>query len=468
MGIRLDWEIESEQEHLYSSGEDPAAARARRVARLRFLLVIVGLLFLVGVVVFAVNRRLEDIDRYYETLLTDAVQAEVTALRIGDERAYMNFQHQGNLDWAAAQAEQFDQYQQLLREHDALLTGTVRAVEVDGRRGRVQVEEIIDGVPYSRVWFYWRFDEPPEGSDAPRQSGWLHVPLDSTFWGVPGSYSGDYVTIRYLGVDDPLAVELGVRLERWLRLGCERLLCTQIPRVNVQIEPDPGLTVSWAANDIWTLRVPSPYTGRTRLDTPFNIDLQLEVANLLADRLIALVSDNLAPVYPADAYYFRQSFLSWLVGGFVEINTNTLLINSMAQVYGAGMPAQFLRGLTPDASVGVLPGVLGVPSLADASLDWRDFLTWRLALEDDLIARRDEASFLRLYDTRDETVRLTAVQRYDANLPPEQRIVIDVRLSSAADSTAQLNATVQVGSGDSARQELVLFRLVDNNWLRAN
>ena len=49
MGIRLDWEIEAEQEHRQqSAGEDPESNRARRRARLRFFLVFFVLLALIG------------------------------------------------------------------------------------------------------------------------------------------------------------------------------------------------------------------------------------------------------------------------------------------------------------------------------------------------------------------------------------------------------------------------------------
>ena len=43
------------------------------------------------------------------------------------------------------------------------------------------------------------------------------------------------------------------------------------------------------------------------------------------------------------------------------------------------------------------PAVFGesfhVATFARAALDWRDFLTWRLTVEDELIGRRDEAGF---------------------------------------------------------------------------
>ena len=80
MGIRLDWEIEAEQEHRQqSAGEDPEARRKRRRARLRFLLVLFVLLALIGGAVGAVALRLHQVEWETEQLLRDSVTAEVAA-----------------------------------------------------------------------------------------------------------------------------------------------------------------------------------------------------------------------------------------------------------------------------------------------------------------------------------------------------------------------------------------------------
>lgn len=459
MGIRLEWEIESEQEIMQQTGEDPAAARARRLARLRFLVVVGVVLLLIGAVIFAVSRRLEDINRYFETLLRDAVDAEVTALRIGNERAFLAIQHQGNPNWLAFQENTFANYAQLKAERDIRLTGRILDIAVDGqRRGRVMVEEIIDGVPYVRTWSYFWFDE----------EGWLHVPLDTTFWGEAGSYTGETLTVNYWEVDNPVAVDMGNRVEQWMSIGCAALSCTELPHITIEIVPDEGITASWSPNDIWVMRVPSPYLNRTRYDTPFNFDLQRDVAELLAERLVALVSNNLQPVEYSDADYLRQSVVNWLIGRFVQINTNSLLITSMAQNYGEAKIGELLRVLHPDSTTQVLPLLLGVTTLDQASLDWRDYLTWRLAVEDVLIATGREIEFINLYDLRDEAVRTAAYQRYDANLEPEQEIVISLQLQPNGEGGPHLAATVQIGSGEFARQETILFRLVNNVWLRAS
>ena len=75
-------------------------------------------------------------------------------------------------------------------------------------RGRgCEVEEIIGGVPYGRVWFYWRYDD-----------GWRHVPPDYTFW-------GDARTVEADGVLGALRRRWTSRLRRQWRaliwqIGC--------------------------------------------------------------------------------------------------------------------------------------------------------------------------------------------------------------------------------------------------------
>jgi len=193
----------------------------------------------------------------------------------------------------------------------------------------------------------------------------------------------------------------------------------------------------------------------------------LQVAGLLGERLVSMSSNDMQPAYPADAYYLRAAIGSWLVGRFAQIDTNSFLIASLAENYGAQSVGRLLQAMTPDANASILNGVTGTAALEQANLDWRDFFTWRLALENELIARRDEANFLALYDTRDESVRNAAYSRYSAGTSGEQRIVVSTMPENAADGGLILRAIVQVG-GDSGRQEAVLFRLVDGVWRRTN
>ena len=457
MGIRLDWEIESDRAGTYDAREDPENLRLRRRAQIRILVVIFFLAAILGGIGLLVVWQLNQTDAYIETLLRNTVEAEVAALRIGDWDAYSETQRSANDEWTLVQRGTFEGYQNLKLTNDLQLTGTVRDVEIDGLRARVMVEEIIDGVPFSQVWFYWRYAD-----------GWRHVPPDYTFWGVAQEYQGKDMSVSYSGVDEALALELGIKVESWIADTCNNTLqCGDLPHISVSIIPDNDLTVDWNPNNPWTLIVPSPYVDRARSDLPFSGQLKVDVADRLADRL---VSESLAikdpAVYPRDAYYLRPAVKSWLVGRFVQLNTNSHLVTSLAENYGQEAVGRMLQSLTPDASMAMLAGVVGVNSIAEAQLDWRDLLTWRLQLEHELAELSRETDFVALYDP---ALADLARQRFNTPTTDPQRAVVTLApVSTGTDGVPFIDATVRYGEGDSGYEAVVRFRLIDNVWRRAS
>ena len=452
MGIRLDWEIEAEKQNIrQKSGEDPVTKWQRRRRILLLLLIPLILLAIVGAVAGAVVLRLRELDRQIVDVLEDTVDAEIATLRIGNEQAFMDFQRSASTAWLDAQQAVFDDVQDRKVDGNLQLTGQIMNTTVDDSRARVQVQEIIDGTPYVRTWFYWRYDD-----------GWRHVPPDYTFWGDEHTLQSDALAITYRDVDTPLAQSMHETLSGWLDYACNALACGDMPQIRVSIVPDPGLQIAWSPDDVWLMQMPSPYTDRARVDMPFEFALRFDVANLVAERLVNVASGNMQPVYPADAYYLRSSIVSWLVGRFVAIDTNTFLISSLAQNYGEPAVGSLLSAMQPDSNAAIINSVTGAESLAQANLDWRDFLTWRLALESELIARREEAYFLTLYDTRDEATRDAAYARFNAGEAPAQRVVVSAQPETGPDGAFQLRAQVESG------EEAVIFRLVNDTWLRAN
>lgn len=456
MSIKLDWEIEAEQTHVKNAGEDPETRRRRRQARRRLLLVVLMVLALFGAVVGFLYLRLEQVEFEIEELLRNTVDAEIASLRLGDWQAFALAQRSASGDWLQKQEQVFQDYQRLKQEQTVELTGRILEAAVDRQRARVAVEEIIDGVPYTRVWFYWRYDD-----------GWRHVPPDYTFWGELQRYDGRHVDVRYRSVDAPLAARLGPELDEWLTMGCAAVGCQTIPTVMVEIVPDEGLTLSWSETNPWLLQVPSPYLQRARSDQPFDLEQQFAVAGLLAERLVTLATNNMQPVYPADVYQLRQAVINWLVGRFVQMNTNSFLVASLAQNYGEAAVGRLLQAMQPESSIQILNAVTGVSSLEQTNLDWRDYLTWRLATENELIQRRDEANFVALYDTRDERVRELAYQRFAATPLNLQKVVVSAPVEVNAEGAPQIRAVVQVGE-DAASREEILFRLADGVWKRAS
>src|SRR5690606_14422970 len=172
MGVKLDWDIEAEKGKQKEHREDPTQRKARRFGVFKLFLAIAIFAGTLGGIVYLVFQRLEQVNQHTEQLLTDTVQAEVTALRVGDLQAFQDRQRSATDDWSITQRQTFEAYQSLKVSSNVVLSGQVTEIEVDGQRGRVFVEEIIDGVPYTRAWFYWRY-----------QDGWFHVPPDYTFWG---------------------------------------------------------------------------------------------------------------------------------------------------------------------------------------------------------------------------------------------------------------------------------------------
>lgn len=469
MGIRLDWEIEAERERILGLGEDPDAARVRRKARFQVILTVVIALILLALIVSFVLLRVEWANRQIEQLLRDTVAAEVASLRIGNMSAFVEFQRSESPQWEADQRALFEEYQTLIqRNENAMLTGRIVDLEIDHPRARVAVEEIIDGVPYTRLWFYWRYEGVLITDSNETIDGWRHVPPDYTFWGEEATFDGAYTTVNYHTVDEAFANAVGRRFDEWLTIGCAALGCDTTPQVEIEVRPDPDLpAMQWAQDETWHFTVRSPLVTRARADLPFAPELQIEAATLLAERLVSQQSGGLIPVYPADAEFLRQSIVSWLVGQFVLIDTGAYLINSIATNYGQETVGHLLNVMQQNDSIAVISQVTG-STLDQMPFDWRDFFTWRLAAEQTLAAENRVDEFLQLYDIRDPLLREAAQTRFDQKLAHEM-IVTQVQANAPSQNgEPQVTAVVNVTEGETVRQQEVLFRLVDNVWLRAS
>jgi hypothetical protein len=469
MGVELKWNIESESGRSRQKQDDPEERRAGWRALRRLLLGIIILVGIVSLVVYLVAKRSEQIDTAIENTLRNTVEAEVAALRIGDQTSFLALQRSAAPEWLITQQSTYDFYQSQKLSTDLQLTGHIpeNGILIDKQRARVQVEEIQNGTPYLRTWFYWRYDDEqttgPDGKPITIPGGWRHVPPDYTLWGTPQQIDNDRFTLRYSEVDAPFAQALANALTQWLTLSCEALTCTSLPHLQVLVTPGGSNSVAWESGPAWSLIVPSPYANRARTDQPFETQHRIDIGTLLANRLVDLSLNDRKMVFPADATYLRGAVVAWLVGRYVETDTGSYLIDSIAQKYGAQKVGQLFQLLQPESDISILNALLGV-SLDQTGLDWRDFLAWRLATEETLIQQRAEPLWQKLVDLRSDVDRNAAYARYNANLSIAPRKVNTVTASTDPDGTPTLIAMVSANDGSSAEQ--ITFRLVNNVWVR--
>lgn len=487
MGIRLDWEIEAEQ-NTFRVGEDPNGARLRRRARLRLVLLVALLLALFALGAALVNLRLRDLAQRDEQFLRDVVDAEIANLRLGNFEAFLGLQRSADSVWMAGRRTLFDEYQTLIQASDVQLTGVIRALTIDGLRARVHVEEIIDGVPYERIWFYFRYpDDGPDDddndarpfNDAVEQDeqtdGWRHVPPDYTFWGDTQTLETGALRVTYRAVDSRFAQAVSAAFTDWLTLACEALVCSGIPPIQIEVVPAENVSLAWPLGT-WTIVMPSPYVVRGRSDLPFSPELQIQAAQLMAEQLITYASAGMLPPERTDAAYLRQAIVSWLIGQFVLIDTQSYLMSTVAANFGAGVIGQVAATLRPETTLDVLRVTTGQTSVADMGLDWRDYFGWRLALEAAFLAEGQRESYLALYDTRDPDVLTAAYARFDQAMVQavtgEEVLVVSAQQTApSVDGAPQQLASVQVRAsttGEFLREGTVLFRLSEGQWLRAN
>lgn len=454
MGIRLDWQIEAGQSHNPGQGVDKE--RSGRRWLLRLLLGIAILLGFTCLGIFLVHQRLEQIAQRNEQLLRDTVQAEVAALRIGDLDSFLALQRSATDEWYLIQQRQFQSVAARKASQDVNFTGRIIDIEIDRQRARVQVEEIADRTPYVETWFYWHYEE-----------GWRHVPPDFTFWGEERTKQADRYLLRYQAVDDLFARQLASGLDRWIGEACSVFACAGLPSITVDVLPMPGSSSRWNEEDAWHLIISSPYTDRARSDQPFTTNIQLEVAALFAERLVALYTPGEFQPYE-DAAFLRQALVAWLVGRFVQVDTQSYLLNSLVEHYGESSLQSLSILIQPGTGLGALAAITGTPQLDQTPLDWRDFFAWRLRAEMELIASADQTAYFSFYDQTDPALRAQAVARYNANAAPEEVGVTLVVPQASSDGRSIVRATIQQGRDGVYREDYVLFRFVDGVWLRAS
>ncbi len=403
----------------------------------------------------AVWFRLYTVDNQLREALINTVQAETAALRIGDFGGYLAIQRTApGGTWIEDQSARFKRYQDLKTKGDLRLTSNVIDAVVDGSRGRAVVEEVIDGVPYRTVWFYWRYND-----------GWRHVPSDYTFWGDAQTITGKTSTLKYNQLDATLAQAIAPRIDRWWSEGCGYLGCSSVPRLAVEIVAEPVGEVRWDDTRPNTLIVASPLAtdDRARADVPVPPTTEDAVAAQIASRVFDLATGNLRPVQTADAAWLRQMMEEWLSATFVGRGDPDQMsfVQSLKEHYGQAGLAALAHTLSPKSDISVVGTALNQP-LETLALDWRTFFQWRLNVEKTFLSRNDMAGFQALWDTANP--QALAQMNLRRSRPGERTPQVQaVAISPGSDGVAR--ATVQASV--DGRAQVIIFRLVDGAWKRS-
>ncbi len=451
--IRFEWNVESQQVERFDS-EDPQAKRRRRRNMLLLVALVCTLLAAIALGLMFVRQRIHEVETQFAQLLQDTVKAEVAALRIGDLNSFLHVQNPNNLAWINHQRAMFQLYSDLKTDGAIELTGSILAVAIDGERARVLVQENINELPYTRLWFYRRSGE-----------GWRHIAPDPSFWGEASTVESASVLVHYRAVDQEFARQVSAILQDWINSGCVILDCGDLPRLIIDVVPEAADAAAWIDEAALRLQIRSPYNHIARADTPFDGSLQLLVSRMLAERLVNEHTGHLTAAYPHDAYFLRNAAIAWLSEVFTRLDSGAALMRSLVQNYGDDKIAQLLTQLSATSDMSILEAVVDEP-LEGADLDWRDFIEWRLQLENELIRARRQNEWLSLYDTSDENARLAAYQRYNDSAAAQDYRVLDQLVWSKPDGRPQLRATVQATGADG--EEIILFNLVNGVWKRAS
>ncbi len=459
MSAHLDWEIEAERTEQRAQ-EDPAVRRRRRRQRALFVLLILAIVLILGGLAAGIAIRLNTVDsRLHQTLIQTA-QAEINAVQIGDRTAFRSLMRSSDDQWVAAQDKRFDSYQALKAQNAIQISLDIpdASAVVDGMRGRVLVNETVNGQPYQVLWFFWRYTD----------GGWRQVPADLTFWGDPQQIVNPTTTVSFDSLDSPLAAALADRIERWWTSGCQYLACPgTLPRLTVRIEhTQSAFSPAWDDQAALTLRIESPLAvgdSAAVSTNPLPVDLETAIGTQIANKLFDQASGKLIVNPNTDASWLRQSIIDWLTALLLGHGNLEQLafMQSVTQHYdGASAIVTILHQLSPNADVGMLSGALG-GSLETLNVDWREFFQWRLGLEKTLIQSGNQSRFLELWDQSVASAVSLASQRWAA---PNQPLAQVQSVSLGSDPSLGTVATVQAML--NGQPTTLRFRVVDGTWKR--
>lgn len=451
MAVKLDWQIEAD--HIsQQDAEDPELRRLRYRRRRRLIVAALLLALIVGTAGGLAVWRLDTVDRELKQALSEVAQAEAAALRIGDFPSFRAIHKSDSQSWLASQELLFQRYQALKGVADFQITGQPISLAIRNWTGRVEMKEIINGVEYRTVWFYWRYAE-----------GWRRVPNDYDFWGGEQTTSGHYLRVRYREMDAPTALSLALALDKWWAEGCQLLGLNPCPTVTVAFRPQTDLNLGWEGN---TLLIPSPLAREDRAPRNGALPGPMEDAVLvtLALRQIQLATGIAQPAGEGDAAWLYQTLAEWRAAGYTGRLDEARhgLWQDLRTDRGAGGIAAAARTLQPDFALEKWESALGGP-LELLDIDWRGYFQWRLDLERQYLSSGNVAGAERLWDVETPAARDAFNRRVaDPNAPAGQAERVTVQRGP----DGQLRAFVQI-VGEGGQPAQIIFRLAGGTWKRS-
>lgn len=453
MGIKLDWEVESEG-GWSEVGEDPRAVAARRRRARRIRNALVGALLLAGLVGGGVYWRLRQVEQQLRADLETTVAAETLALRIGDRAAFLSVQADVG-EWQRIQSHTFDEYQALAPRLEA--NGEIVALEIGTSRAHVTVREVLDGEPYHVLWFY-EYD---------RERGWRHVPPRADFWGEQREMQTTYFTLLYYEKDEALAGALSARLNGWWETACRLTACRSFgepPRPEVRIEPDPLVEVGWAAYDRNTLLIPSPLLGRV----PESGETDPALISALAEQIATRWGETLLGEQPdpySEVAWVRDELTLWLRHEFDPSAPPSGLFNPLVEAYGPAIVPEYLDLIRRGAgAVPALQQVTGTP-VADLPVNWERYFTYRLRAEAAMIAEGFTTEARLLFGDPERTEENGVVDIATEVMAVPESIEVQGVTYFNGTAWAEVWFYRQGASAGDALVTFEPFRVVDDRWV---
>jgi hypothetical protein len=459
MGIKLDWEVESEA-GWSEIGEDPAAldARRRRGRQLRNAAIV--LFVIAGIIAGGIGWRLRQVGRQLRADLETTVSVESTALRLGDKGGFLGSQSDQG-EWQRLQSLTFDQYQAL---GDRLtVSGEIISTEITADQARVMLEEELDGKPYHVQWFYEH-----------NQNGWLHIPPSPDFWGEQARTTTTYFDFFYYQQDQALVDALTLRLNGWWETACRATACSEYPSlIRVRVEPDPLVDIGWAPYDRATLLIPSPLLGRVPADGSIDPQVIIALSTLLSERWAEQsVQAQLTepPRIYSDAAWVQNELALWMQSQFVDGSSRSAFFGSLTAAYGFELVANLLPQLPliqNDQSIVTAIETVTDDSVTNISIDWSSYFAQRLRAETRLTADGFATEAILLYHDpeREQSPIVIDVPTETLAEPASIRVL---SMQTIRDTQwAEVEFSLVDGNLGDKRITYEPFRLVGNRWVHS-